>query len=245
MYLRLGFAIAAHLAADILLVDEVLAVGDAEFQRRCLGKMSEVEQSGRTVLFVSHNLDAMVSLCPTAIWLEAGRIRAAGNTASLVQDYLRTTGGGDRASVVELPSDSARRAQVSAVALTDAEGHAQNLLSTRDSSWIQVDVIVRDVVPGLEVCAFVSTTHGTNILAEATNDVRDTDISQPGRYRLRCRLPPVLTPGTFTIDTWLGTAYEDFETRERVLSFSVEGADGGRPHRLMKLGLPWEVEMLP
>ena len=78
MYLRLGFAIAAHLEADILLVDEVLAVGDAEFQRRCLGKMSEVEKSGRTVLFVSHNMDAMARLCPTAIWLDEGRVRSIG-----------------------------------------------------------------------------------------------------------------------------------------------------------------------
>ena len=74
MYLRLAFAVAAHLDADILLVDEVLAVGDAEFQRRCLGRMADVERSGRTVVFVSHNLDAIQRLCPEAVWLDEGRV---------------------------------------------------------------------------------------------------------------------------------------------------------------------------
>ena len=91
MYLRLGFAIAAHMEADILLVDEVLAVGDAEFQRRCLGKMNEVEQSGRTVLFVSHNMDAMARLCPTSIWLDKGRSAAAGRRREIIAEYTRTS----------------------------------------------------------------------------------------------------------------------------------------------------------
>ena len=87
MYLRLGFSIAAHLEADILVVDEVLAVGDADFQRRCLGKMSEVEQSGRTVLFVSHNLEALSRLCPTAMWLERGQIRRVGPSKEVIDEY--------------------------------------------------------------------------------------------------------------------------------------------------------------
>ena len=98
MYLRLAFAVAAHLEADILLVDEVLAVGDAAFQKQCLGKMKDVASSGRTVLFVSHNMVAVQSLCSRAIWLRAGRVHQIGNVAPLVSEYLResTVAEGER-----------------------------------------------------------------------------------------------------------------------------------------------------
>jgi lipopolysaccharide transport system ATP-binding protein len=89
MRVRLAFAVAAHLEPEILIVDEVLAVGDAEFQSRCLGKMSDAAGSGRTVLFVSHNLSALRALCTRGVWLEAGRIAAQGDVASVVDAYLK------------------------------------------------------------------------------------------------------------------------------------------------------------
>ena len=88
MRVRLAFAVAAHLEPEILIVDEVLAVGDAEFQSRCLGKMSDVAGHGRTVLFVSHNLAALKALCTRAVWLEGGRVAAAGEVAAVVDAYL-------------------------------------------------------------------------------------------------------------------------------------------------------------
>jgi lipopolysaccharide transport system ATP-binding protein len=88
MRLRLGFAVAAHLETEILLVDEVLAVGDAEFQRRCLKKMENLHDSGRTVVFVSHNTGAVQSLCPRTLWIDQGRIRRDGNTDEVVPAYL-------------------------------------------------------------------------------------------------------------------------------------------------------------
>jgi lipopolysaccharide transport system ATP-binding protein len=90
MYVRLAFAVAAHLEPEILIVDEVLAVGDAEFQRKCLGKMQDVAtKEGRTILFVSHNMAAIESMCDSALLLVEGRCTAQGNTPSVVQDYLR------------------------------------------------------------------------------------------------------------------------------------------------------------
>jgi lipopolysaccharide transport system ATP-binding protein len=88
MYLRLAFAVAAHLPAEILVVDEVLAVGDAEFQKKCLAKMSEVASQGRTVLFVSHNLSAVQRMCPRSILLQAGRLIADGPTGDILRTYL-------------------------------------------------------------------------------------------------------------------------------------------------------------
>jgi lipopolysaccharide transport system ATP-binding protein len=91
MYMRLAFAVAAHLDTEILLVDEVLAVGDAEFQKKCLGKMGNLAQGGRTVLFVSHNLLAIEDLCERAIWLQQGEIAGEGAPKDVVSSYLRTS----------------------------------------------------------------------------------------------------------------------------------------------------------
>lgn len=89
MYVRLAFAVAAHLDPDILIVDEVLAVGDAEFQKKCLGKMKDVSaRKGRTIIFVSHNMQALNSLCSKAIWLNKGSIEASGETQTVINNYL-------------------------------------------------------------------------------------------------------------------------------------------------------------
>ena len=91
MYLRLAFAVAAHLEPEILLVDEVLAVGDAAFQRKCLGKMGDVARQGRTILFVSHNLVAIESLCGRALWIDGGRIVREGPPGAVVSEYVRAS----------------------------------------------------------------------------------------------------------------------------------------------------------
>ena len=91
MYVRLAFAVAAYMTPEILIVDEVLAVGDFEFQRRCLGKMNEVAHSGRTVLFVSHNMSAIEELCPQSILLKNGRVERSGPTQQVIAHYLSST----------------------------------------------------------------------------------------------------------------------------------------------------------
>ena len=88
MYVRLAFAVAAHLEPEILLVDEVLAVGDAEFQKKCLGKMSDVASLGRTVVLVSHNMEAIRRICPTALFLSAGRVELRGTADQCIESYL-------------------------------------------------------------------------------------------------------------------------------------------------------------
>lgn len=240
MYLRLGFAIAAHMAADILLVDEVLAVGDTEFQRRCLGKMDEVEKSGRTVLFVSHNLDAMARLCPTSIWLDAGTVRASGPTEDVIDRYLRSTMADTTTTRFE-PDAHAAAALVS-VAMVDATGQPQTTLTTRSEAWIDIEVDVREPVPGLDVSFAVRGRSGLVLLDEALSDGGTTRLGTVGLHRVRCHLPAVLTPGEYVVGLWLGSPHEDLEERESVLTFSVEGDVGGRPDRLVKLGLDWSVE---
>ena len=88
MYMRLAFSVAAHLEPEILLVDEVLAVGDADFQKRCLGRMEELGDSGRTVLFVSHSMPSVLRLCPRVILLDGGHLTADGNASHVVEEYM-------------------------------------------------------------------------------------------------------------------------------------------------------------
>ncbi len=116
MYMRLAFAVAAHLEPEILVVDEVLAVGDASFQKKCLGKMQDVSKGGRTVLFVSHNMGAVTTLCRSGIWLQQGRVVKTGPARQLVDEYL-TVNADTRQTVVDLSTirrhgDQGRRLQI-------------------------------------------------------------------------------------------------------------------------------------
>jgi lipopolysaccharide transport system ATP-binding protein len=118
MFVRLAFAVAAHLEPEILLVDEVLAVGDAQFQKKCLGKMGEVAKQGRTVLFVSHNMGAVLSLCSVTLWIDKGRLHSFGNSEITIHEYIASDGKQN----VNLPfSDKPRRFRCDDVMMSNFE----------------------------------------------------------------------------------------------------------------------------
>ena len=144
MYLRLAFAVAAHIDADVLLVDEVLAVGDAEFQRRCLGTMETIGNSGRTVVFVSHNLDAVTRLCSTALWLDAGRVRALGPTAEVVDAYLvdATPEAGSRL----FADDPAAPVALASLRMLGATGTATGRIRQDDPVTVEVTLALREPI---------------------------------------------------------------------------------------------------
>lgn len=106
MFVRLAFAIAAHLEPEILIIDEVLAVGDAEFQKKCLGKMGDVAQQGRTVLFVSHNMAAVQQLCPKSVLLQKGEVKAIGKTSDVMSTYLNYSGSAEQAILERIGDQS-------------------------------------------------------------------------------------------------------------------------------------------
>src|SRR4051812_31781029 len=126
MYVRLAFAVASHLEPDILVIDEVLAVGDTGFQKKCLGKMGEIRRHGRTVLFVSHNMTAVKSLCGRALLLEGGRVAIDGTVDEVVNRYLTAGLEGPRSGIIpenaERVSDVDDEARFRSVRLTDMGG---------------------------------------------------------------------------------------------------------------------------
>ena len=130
MRVRLAFSVAAHLEPEILIVDEVLAVGDANFQKKCLGKMDDVSKSGRTVLFVSHNLESIISLCDRVIWIDDGTIKGDGNPLKIVNKYLETI---NTISESKINLNSINREKLSSFQFTELSMFNQN--NTETSSF--------------------------------------------------------------------------------------------------------------
>lgn len=130
MRVRLAFSVAAHLEPEILIVDEVLAVGDANFQKKCLGKMDDVSKSGRTVLFVSHNLESIISLCDRVIWIDDGTIKGDGNPLKIVNKYLETI---NTISESKIDLNSIKREKLSSFQFTELSMFNQN--DTETSSF--------------------------------------------------------------------------------------------------------------
>jgi ABC-type polysaccharide/polyol phosphate transport system ATPase subunit len=240
MYLRLAFSVAAHLEPDILAVDEVLAVGDAEFQAKCVGRMASAEREGRTVVFVSHNLDAIARLCPRSVWLEQGSVQAIGPTAEVLNDYLgsltsRTT---EAWSTENLENPVALRA----VTILDPLGRPVDVLRRDQPFTVEVRFSVRTSVPGLDLSAPITNMHGVEILCEGWGDTVAVRPGDPGTYVARLEVPPVLNVGEYVVGIWIGTRYDTFLEEATAARIRLEGDVKGRPRRLVDLQLPWDVQ---
>ena len=165
MYTRLAFAVAAHMQPDILLVDEVLAVGDAAFQKKCLGKMSDVAKSGRTVLFVSHQMGAITTLCDRAILLEHGSVACIGGAAEVVARYL--SAGAERsgyANLAEVPTRTGTgELRLTDIALRDSSGTLTPNFSIGDDITIDFGLVRKERVNGVRLAIQLTTSDGLNI----------------------------------------------------------------------------------
>jgi lipopolysaccharide transport system ATP-binding protein len=206
MYVRLAFAVAAHLEPDILIVDEVLAVGDQSFQRKCLGKMGEVSSEGRTVLFVSHNMAAIRSLTPRAIWLDHGRIAADGEAEQVISDYLTTTAGPEE-GLIDLSGErfrrgaksTAGRARFESLALLSPDG--EPVTHVRQDAPLRFRVVfnIREPVRFLELYVRVKTIHGMWVFA-SFSDQHEGALA-PGRYTTTCTFGDHrLMPGRYGVE---------------------------------------------
>ena len=164
MYLRLAFAVAAHVEPDIVIVDEVLAVGDARFRAKCLEKMSEFGQEGRTVVFVSHDLGSITQLCRRAIWLDHGQIQADGPSEEIVQRYVRgSIGDVPRA---DFTPDPTQRVQVLAAEVADEDGRPLDHPERGQPLTLRVRFVVREPLPVVAVGLSVQDQRGIRVLDE-------------------------------------------------------------------------------
>jgi lipopolysaccharide transport system ATP-binding protein len=213
MYLRLAFAVAAHLDPEILIVDEVLAVGDVAFQKKCLGKMGEVAKGGRTILFVSHNLPAVLHLCSRALLLDAGNVVADGSVAEVVDRYLndltaaagisidqrRDRQGNRRLVFLGFALLAAEREQLLSQVLT---GQALRILLAYDSTGSAP-------LKNVHVALGIYGRHDEKLLHLSTGLVEEDFGSIPARGALVCHIPRLpLQPGRYKVNLWVSVEGE-------------------------------------
>jgi lipopolysaccharide transport system ATP-binding protein len=228
MYLRLGFAVAAHLETDILLVDEVLAVADAAFQRKCTGKIVDVARQGRTVLFVSHNLSAVLNLCRRALVLDGGGVVFDGPAFAAVETYLRMGGAvpEGRASAIGHPGRPKDMHPVIEWVSVRAGG-ALDIVRTGEDVVVEIGFDAGDARLDYAMLGIASGL-GERVSSVGTHLSAGWDGELRGRGVLECRLPRLpLVEGEYRLTVAVGTRtpMRNVDYVEDVVRFRVDGAD--------------------
>ena len=230
MSVRLAFAVAAHLEPEILIIDEVLAVGDAEFQAKCLGKMREVSAGGRTVLFVSHNMTAVQNLCSRCVWLRDGKVIADAPARGVVEAYNREAVG-TAGATVDLTNHRGRTAgSVPAMrrvcVVDDADGRTP-VVPMRGTARVEVEFAVERPLPDVTLGVVVKDGYQTPLFG-INNKVMPTP-PQPEPLRagkVVCRLPDLpLMPGVYPLDLFFGSRDHDFDVIHNAAELTVVPAD--------------------
>jgi lipopolysaccharide transport system ATP-binding protein len=239
MYVRLAFAVAAHMEPDILVVDEVLAVGDAEFQKRCLGKMNDVSRDGRTVLFVSHNLEALQRLCTRGLLLRGGALIADGPVASVVARYRAlTAGGADLGGFNPASRRGAGWAHFTDIRLMDGTTRTGRRHADED---LELEMDVELATPGagslrgLLVEVVISTEAGQPLCSLMTVDGDATTLPDASSATLRLRIPgPTFIPGTYRVRAFLGIPFlQHVDEIDDALEFEIQAPrEPWRPYEL-------------
>ena len=191
MYVRLAFAVAAHLEPEILLVDEVLAVGDAAFQKKCMGKMADVAGEGRTVFFVSHNMAAISRFSSRGVWIDKGQIRATGPAEQIVAQYLESvTSTSDGTGSILFPEKPEARAHFSRFCTQDVKGERKTRFAHSDDVVTEIEYVVRQPIGGAHLSWMLERADGVQIIGSDDVDWLERDpIRDQGRYVATVRFP--------------------------------------------------------
>ncbi|MDX1929822.1 MAG: ABC transporter ATP-binding protein [Pirellulaceae bacterium] len=231
MQVRLGFAVAAHLESEILIVDEVLAVGDAEFQKKCLGKMERSARSGRTIIFVSHNISAVERLCERGILLVNGCKTNDGKRSDVVSEYVRQHIAGNFASVTFSSTTtrlgSSEFASIRRLTLIGAKDKPTRSVRIGDPMDIEVEIEFKSPIFGPEIGVAISTEAESRISRFVSLWETAAEPNERGIYIYRIRVDEVLlVPGPYTLTPWVKRANDTVDDMiEGALSFDVESAD--------------------
>ena len=253
MYVRLAFAVAAHLEPEILIVDEVLAVGDVAFQKKCLGKMGDMSKGGRTVLFVSHNMSAVLNLCPRAILLEAGHITVDGQSKRVVSNYL--VGGGDMiererkwSDLSSAPGDDT--VHLRAIRIVDQNGDVSGSVDVNKDYFVELDYVVLQELH-MSVGFQIVADNGTVVFRSTDWDVdeKKNSIRNSGSYRGRCHIPrELLNEGKYSISWVMDDPGRKMIKEHDIFGFQVLVTSniGGKLGRegVIQIRLPWQTEEL-
>lgn len=266
MRVRLAFAVAAHLDPEILIIDEVLAVGDVEFQKKCLGRMSQVSQEGRTVLFVSHNLGAVSRICDNAAVIDKGQIVYRGTALDGVSYYLNSFSGKGADSnegytgsePIVFAEDTKKEAQFLKISLSDGTDNLSNEFSFSKDIQLQMSLVVRSERKDYYVLFNLKDIYENVIYISADNDMEDSPLNQSGRglYDYSVNLPRgLLKPGRYNITvsiTYKNKIGSAIDKHVNIMEFSIHDNDsyraaqsGYRKAALVAPELCWELNHTP
>lgn len=253
MLVRLGFAVAAYLDPEILMIDEVLAVGDAEFQQKCLGKMGEVARGGRTILFVSHNMESIAGLCERTIHIDNGRIVADGPTDEVIRDYLASM-----YHIIETTPLSERRdrigeghVRITGFKLRNTEGnHISAIRCGEDVQFVFTYTSQKKMVKNILIWFWLVDGYGRKMIL-LYNKLTNTMLTDlPSNGRIVCTIPRFpLRPGLYTLDINLHDSKKDTDHIYNAVKIEVVPGDfygTGRPIHEKGLFLcdhSWGVEL--
>jgi lipopolysaccharide transport system ATP-binding protein len=224
MYVRLAFAVAAHLDPEILLIDEVLAVGDADFQKKCLDKMEDVAaKEGRTVIFVSHNMDAICRLCSRCILLRKGEIAKSGDTSDVVAAYLGGEEEPQHVPVVHFPQKDGD-AVLGSAGLYGSKGQPATSFSTSEPVLLKCVFNVHRRVPGLQLSFDAFNFKGDHVFYSSTSMAEPSiSVEMPGEHKIAALIPGrLLLPGSYSITLALHTPRTKlYDRRRHALTFRI------------------------
>ncbi|MDH7500151.1 MAG: ABC transporter ATP-binding protein, partial [candidate division NC10 bacterium] len=229
MFVRLAFAVAAHLEPEILIVDEVLAVGDAAFQKKCLGKMGTVAQEGRTVLLVSHNMGMVRSLCQRSLLLADGQMVMDGRPDGVIAHYLASSSNGMAEGEVgwpkeeEAPGDDFMKLR--SIRLIGPLGRPQGTFGWDQPIRVEITYRVMRPMRGMRLVLGLVNQEGILAFASTNHNLRDDGVLSPGWYRTSCTIPErLLNRGRYLIRLSAGIpGVRKLMPGRELLSFSVEG----------------------
>ncbi len=236
MYVRLAFAVAAHLEPEILIVDEVLAVGDAEFQKKCLGKMGEVAGKGRTVILVSHNMAAIQNLCTKVIFLKAGKIVASGKTTEIVNQYLEQSFHvkGENGDLLHHPGrvpEKSPNPVFNAIVLKSSAGKIQNGFSLGDDIAISISFTEKfEPMKNIVLKVSIDTLSGQRVLILHSDRIHKGMLNLEPGVTATCLIKNCrLLPGTYKIKLALSKNIGGIAERQDVIedaaTFDIEPSD--------------------
>lgn len=239
MYVRLAFAVAAHLEPEILVVDEVLAVGDAAFQRKCLGKMGDVAKEGRTVLFVSHNMGAIKALCQSGIYLDNGKIACRGNVMACVDAYINPSQI-EAKPYVEFKENVNLPIQFLSLSVVDEDGKLAPHHPFDRSFWLRMEVLVRSKITNVYLAAHIHDSDMSTLLFTRDFEGDESNLLQrePGLYVYSIRIPaPLLVPGKYQVSAHAARSAPPqlIDGVDHVCPFEIVDSGSTRA----KMGFPW------
>ncbi len=204
MYVRLAFAVAAHLEPEILIIDEVLAVGDAEFQRKCLGKMKDVAGEGRTVLYVSHNMPSVKELCTSVIVLKHGTIHDTGKTHDLIPRYLAETIKAIESTDGEIPVNIDRLntggARFTQIHIMSEKLVPKRVFHFKEKFIIKLQIDILKKLERAAIYLFICNPMGETIIMATENAQFNCLLFEQGIYEINVKFEDVLMPGSYNIE---------------------------------------------